>query len=352
MRIKKIRESMRKIGADAALITSNTNVRYYSGFSGASSQLLITQDKTLFFTDFRYTEQAEAETGFTVIETNKDGRIKTLFEYIKNNNVTKLGIDLGEVTYPAFKSYLGYIEEENMIDLSPAISAQRAVKDESEIALIAKGAKHNDELFNHLCGLLKPGMSELDIKAEIVYFMNRHGAETAFDPIVASGSNSSLPHATPTARKIQSGDFVTMDYGCKFNGYCSDFTRTVAISHVDKDMEKVYDIVNRAAGQAFEALKAGAFTKDVDTAARDYIAAAGYGEAFGHGLGHGVGIMIHETPTLNSVSQEVLEPGMIVTIEPGIYIKGRYGVRIEDICVVKDGGFENLSAAPRDMIII
>lgn len=352
MRVMRLREAMQKAGVDAALITSDINVRYYSGFSGNSSQLLITQDKKLFFTDFRYTEQAEAETDFTVVETKANERIKTIFEYAGRNNIKKLGVDLSEVSLYAYKSYLEYTDEKNIVDLSPAIHAQRAVKDAGEIELIAKGAKHNDELFAHMCGILKPGMSELDIKAEIVYFMNRHGADTAFDPIVASGPNSSLPHATPTARKIAEGDFVTMDYGCRFGGYCSDFTRTVAISYIDKDMQKVYDIVNNAALRAFEALKAGATGKDVDAAARNYIAEAGYGEAFGHGLGHGVGILIHEAPTLNPLSEEILAPGMVITIEPGIYLKGRYGVRIEDICVVRDGGFENLSAAPRDMIII
>lgn len=352
MRVKRLREAMRKAGADAALITSDINVSYYSGFSGNSSQLLITQDKKLFFTDFRYTEQAEAETDFTVVETKANERIKTIFEYARNNRAKKLGVDLSEVSHYSYKSYLENTDEENIVDLSSAIHAQRAIKDESEIELIAKGARHNDELFAHMCNILKPGMSELDIKAEIIYFMNKHGADIAFAPIIASGPNSSLPHATPTDRKIGPGDFVTMDYGCRFDRYCSDFTRTVAISYIDKDMQKVYDIVNNAAMRAFEALKAGVSGKDVDGAAREYIAKAGYGEAFGHGLGHGVGILIHEAPTLNALSEEVLAPGMVVTIEPGIYLKGRYGVRIEDICVVRDGGFENLSAAPRDMIII
>ncbi len=352
MRIQKLREAMQKAGADAALITSDKNVRYYSGFSGNSSQLLITPDKKLFFTDFRYSEQAEAETDFTVVETKANERVKTIFEYANNNKVIKLGVDLSEVSHYSYKSYLEYADEENIIDLSPAVSAQRAVKDEGEIELIAKGAKHNDELFAHLCGLLRPGISELDIKAEIVYYMNRHGADTAFDPIVASGPNSSLPHATPTSRRIAAGDLVTMDYGCRFGGYCSDFTRTVAISYIDKDMQKVYDIVNIAAARAFKVLKAGAAGKEVDGAARDMIAEAGYGDAFGHGLGHGVGLFIHEAPTLGALSEEILAPGNVVTVEPGIYIKGKYGVRIEDICVVRNGGFENLSAAPRDMIII
>lgn len=352
MRIRGLREAMQKSGVDAALITSDVNVRYYSGFSGNSSQLLITQDSKLFFTDFRYTEQAEAETDFTVVETKANERVKTIFEYVKNKKAGKVGVDLSDISFTAYESYLEYIGAGDIVDLSPAVNAQRCIKDEHELELIAKGAKCNDELFAHLCGLLKPGLSEMDIKAEIVYYMNKRGAETAFAPIVASGPNSSLPHATPTARKLAAGDFVTMDYGSKFDGYCSDFTRTVAISHIDKEMQKVYDIVNRAAGKAFETLGAGVGAKAVDAAARDYISAAGYGDAFGHGLGHGVGLFIHEAPTLNAISDAVLEPGMVITIEPGIYLKGRYGVRIEDICVVDKNGFTNFSAAPREMIII
>lgn len=352
MRVQKLRAAMQKAGADAALITSGVNVRYYSGFSGASSQLLITQDKKLLLTDFRYAEQAETETDFTVTETQKDGRIKTIFDYLRALKAARLGIDLSDVSYASYKSYLQHIGEEDIVDLTEAVSSQRRIKDEGEIELIEKGAEHNDRLFAHMCSLLKPGMTETDIKAELVYYMNRQGAETAFDPIVASGPNSSLPHATPTGRRIEQGDFVTMDYGCRFEGYCSDFTRTVAISDIDKDMRKVYDIVNRASEKAFEVLRAGARGRDVDAAARDYITAAGYGESFGHGLGHGVGMFIHEAPTLNAVSDEILEPGMVVTIEPGIYLKGGYGVRIEDLCVVTKGGFTNLSAAPREMLII
>ncbi len=352
MRLNRLKEAVYESGADAALITSPVNVSYFTGFSGVSSQLLITPDKKLFFTDSRYAEQAEAETDCTVIETGGAERIKKIFEYAEKENIKRLGIDLSEVLYYFYKSYVELIGEKGIVDISSAISRQRCIKDEGELKLIAKGARHNDELFGRLCGLLKPGISEMDIKAEIVYYMNRQGAEPAFDPIIASGPNSSLPHATPTNRKIEAGDFVTMDYGCRFEGYCSDFTRTVAISRIDKEMQKVYDVVNRAGEEAFGALKAGAAAKDVDAAARSYINEAGYGAEFGHGLGHGVGMQIHEAPTLNALCEDILEPGMVVTVEPGIYLKGRYGVRIEDLCVVTRDGFDNLTAAPREMIII
>lgn len=352
MRIEKLRETMAQSGADAALITSVENVTYYSRFSGNSSQLLVTPADKYLFTDFRYTEQAEAETDFTVVETKGATRVQTIFEYAQKHGVKRLGVDLADVSYAAFKAYLRYIAEENLVDLSAAAELQRTVKDADEIALIAKGARHNDMLFEHICKLLKPGMSEMDVRAEIIYFMNQHGADIAFPPIVASGENSSLPHATPTDRKIQPGDFVTMDYGCRFGGYCSDFTRTVAISHIDKEQQKVYDIVKRAGDMALQELAAGRATREIDAVARGYIAKEGYGHAFGHGLGHSLGLMIHETPAFNEVSDAVLQSGMAMTVEPGIYLKGRWGVRIEDLCIVRDGGCENLTSAPRDIIII
>ena len=352
MRIKKLREALVQRGADAALITSTENVRYYSGFSGTGSQLLITQTDLLFFTDFRYTEQAEKETDFAVVETKGNTRITSIFEAAKKACVTRIGIDLSGVSYNAYRAYTAQIASDDIIDISASISAQRSIKDDDELAAIAKGAKHNDKLFEHLQTLIRPGVSENDIKAEIIYYMNKQGADIAFDPIIASGPNSSLPHAVPTDRKFSCGDFVTMDYGCKFDGYCSDFTRTIAISDIDKEQQKVYDIVKCAGDMALAELAAGKLARDIDAIARSHIADNGYADAFGHGLGHGVGLYIHEAPSINATSDAELMDGMVVTIEPGIYLKNRFGVRIEDICVVKNGGCVNMTTAPREIIIL
>lgn len=352
MRVKKLLQIMEMRKADAALITTAENVTYYSGFMGTSSQLIITQDERLLFTDFRYTEQAAAQTDFKIIETKGQTRIQTIFEHAKKRGVEKIGIDLSGVLFPSYKAYAGHIRENDIIDLSDDISSQRALKDSYELALIEKGARHNDLLFFHLCGLIREGITEQDIKAEIIYYMHKNGAESAFSPIVASGENSSLPHATPSGRKLKAGDLLTMDYGCRFEGYCSDFTRTVAISHIDKEQQKVYDIVNRAGEIGIAALKAGIAARSVDAASREYIAKSGYENAFGHGLGHGVGLIIHEAPAISEVSDAVLKEGMVVTVEPGIYIEGRFGVRIEDLCVIKKSGCVNLTAAPREVIII
>ncbi|MGI5849808.1 MAG: M24 family metallopeptidase [Christensenellales bacterium] len=352
MRLQKLREAMQRHGVDAALITTAENVKYYSRFTGTSSQVLITQHGEIFFTDFRYTEQAEDETDFNIVETKDTARIQTIFEYVKKENVKRLGIDLAGVSYMAYKAYSEHIDESHIIDISSEISLQRSVKEEDELAAIAKGAEHNDKLFAHICQLIRPGVSENDIKAEIIYYMNTHGADSAFAPIVASGPHSSLPHATPTDRKLSHGDFVTLDYGCKFDGYCSDFTRTIAISHMDKAGQTVYDIVKRAGDKSLLLLTSGIEARRVDAVARNYITEMGYGNAFGHGLGHGVGLFIHEAPSMNHTSEAVLTSGMVITVEPGIYIKGEYGVRIEDLCVIKDGGYINLTTAPRDIIIL
>ena len=352
MRIEKLRESLEENNIDAALITSVENVRYYSGFTGDSSQLLITGSELFLFTDFRYTEHAQKETCFEVVETKGQERVEAIFRYASKSNAVKIGADLANVRYPEFKSYLEFIKEEDIVDVSQILASQRLVKDEDELCVIRKGAEYNDLLFEYLCSIIKQGMSEKEIKAEIIYFMLKNGAEVAFDPVVASGENSSLPHAVPTDRTFLPGDFITMDYGFKFDGYCSDFTRTVAICEVDKEQQKVYDIVKEAAERAFPLLGPGADCARVDAAARDYISLSGFGQYFGHGLGHGVGMDIHEAPTLNGQSKDVLQPGMTVTVEPGIYIAGKYGVRIEDLCVITKDGFENLTAAPRELIIL
>ena len=352
MKIDKLRAALKKAGVDAALIVSEVNVQYFSGFIGDSSQLLITQDEMLFFTDFRYTEQAQMQTDFTVVETAGHTRLDEIFGSVTKAGAKTLGIDLDGAMYNSFKSYLKFIDEEQIIDLSAVVGAARCIKDEQEIAAIAKGAKYTDKLFEKVCTMIGEGVTEADIKAEMIYFMNKNGAEAAFDPIVASGSNSSLPHATPTSKKFESGDFITMDFGCKFDGYCSDFTRTVALCKVDNEQQKVYDIVRQAGEKATKALAPGAKCSDIDAIARGYIAAKGYGEYFGHGLGHGVGLLVHEEPRLNGTSEDVLEAGMVVTIEPGIYLPGKWGVRTEDLCVITESGYTNLTTAPRELIIL
>jgi Xaa-Pro aminopeptidase len=210
-----------------------------------------------------------------------------------------------------------------------------------------------DLAFTHICGFLKEGMSETEVALELEFFMRRNGAEClSFDTIAVSGVRSSLPHGEPSDKKIEAGDFLTMDFGCKYLGYCSDMTRTVAIGKVTDEMKKVYGIVQRAQQTALEAINPGKKASDIDKTARDIIKYEGYGNCFGHGTGHGVGLEIHEAPTANPTGETVLKPGMSVTVEPGIYLPGRFGVRIEDLALVTETGYEVLSHSDKDLIII
>lgn len=234
-----------------------------------------------------------------------------------------------------------------------AINLTRMVKDEGELELIKKAEQIGDAAFSHIVNMIKPGVSEADIALELEFFMKRQGASgLSFDTIVASGPNSSMPHAQVTSRKIKRGDFVTMDFGCVYKGYCSDMTRTVAVGEPEEEMKQVYRIVLEANCRAMEGIRAGKRCDDIDALARDYIKECGYGEHFGHGLGHGVGLDIHEEPRFSPKCNVVTRQNMVITDEPGIYLPGRFGVRIEDLVVVKEDGYERLSHSEKELMVL
>jgi Xaa-Pro aminopeptidase len=227
------------------------------------------------------------------------------------------------------------------------------IKNEQEIKSISKAAALGDRCFSHILGFIKPGMSEKQVAAEIERFLYANGAEgLAFDTISVSGERSCLPHGEPSDKIIEKGEFLTLDFGAVIDGYCGDMTRTIAIGFVTQEMRKVYDIVLEAQLAAVDFIKAGVRCFDADKVARDIIINAGYGEYFPHGLGHGVGTLVHEAPTLNSKSEEVLEKDMVVTIEPGIYIPDKFGVRIEDLAIVTDFGIINKVESMKELIIL
>jgi len=229
----------------------------------------------------------------------------------------------------------------------------RMIKDETELQTIAKAEAIGDAAFTHILDYVKPGVTEADIALEIEFFMKRQGAsKLSFDTIVASGPNSSMPHAQVTNRKLQMGDFVTMDFGCVYQGYCSDMTRTVAIGEPTEEMRKVYQIVFDANIRAMEAIREGVKCNEIDAVARDYIKSQGYGDYFGHGLGHGVGLDIHEEPRFSPKCDVITKENMVITDEPGIYLPGRFGVRIEDLVVVKKDGYEKLSHSDKQLIVL
>ncbi|MBR6403426.1 MAG: aminopeptidase P family protein, partial [Eubacterium sp.] len=267
------------------------------------------------------------------------------------DSVKSLGFENESISYIA---YIGLREAFKEIELKPlndTLMKPRQIKSLEEIELLRRAERIGDLAFDDILEILKPGMTELEVAAELEYSMKKHGAEGfSFDTIAASGKNSSMPHAIPSEKKLENGDFLTMDFGCIYKGYCSDMTRTVCIGKADDEQKKIYNIVLSAQLAVLEELRPGMMCKDVDRIARDYITAQGYGEYFGHGLGHGVGLYIHESPAFNTRDTSIVRPGMIETDEPGIYLPDRFGVRIEDMILITESGCEPLAHSPKNLI--
>lgn len=362
--MKRLYDIMDELELNVILLTDGYNIHYLSGYRGHTGCMLVTKERQFILTDSRYTEQAELEApDFVCVDVGMEGYSKTIAGLLKKYVLTdikaggklKVGFENEEISYRQFKAFSDAFESFWVpVPLDEKINLLRAVKTDREIELIARAESIGDEAFNYILTFIDEGMAEQEVALELEYRMRKLGASgLSFDTIAASGSNSSLPHAVPTSRRLQAGDFLTMDFGCIFEGYCSDMTRTVLIG--DKPSSKqieVYNIVLRAQTEAMKLIKPGARCSDVDKCARDIIAGAGYGEYFGHGLGHSVGLYIHEEPRLSRRCDTLLEPGMLMTVEPGIYLPGEFGVRIEDLVVVTDSGYRNLTASPKPLIML
>ncbi len=350
--MKKLDDFRNLLCAQAALITNEPDVSWLTGFSGDSSRVLITEKNAYFLTDFRYLEQAEQQTrgNFEIIDVKAGELIPTLAELMKKDCADTLGISYRHTTLCDMDELGGLSAE--ILDISDIPDILRSIKDENELSCMREGAKLTENAFSHILGYIKEGVSERDLYSEMVYFFHKNGAEPSFPPIIASGENSSMPHAGVTERKLQKGDFITMDFGVKYKGVCTDFTRTVALFGVAEQQKMIYNIVKYAQTAALNALKPGISGREADAAARDIIKTAGFGDNFGHGTGHGVGVEIHEAPRLALTSESVLSEGMVVTAEPGIYLPGKMGVRIEDMAVITKDGCENFYTADKELIII
>ena len=351
--LKRISDS---IDVAAILITDPYSLRYYTGFSGGEGIALYTDGEGILYVDSRYTEAAGIETGesgsgFSVREYNHDAPLyKQLRDQLNAAGAETVGFEDRFMVCSSFSKYCNELQVK-LVPLEDKLLRPREVKTEQELQLLKMAEKIGDLAFSHILTILKPGITELEVAAELEYTMKKNGASgLSFDTIVASGFHSSMPHAVPTDKKLESGDFVTMDFGCIYRGYCSDMTRTVAIGKASEEQKKVYQTVLDAHLKAMEELRPGMVCKEVDKIARDYIADAGYGKYFGHGLGHSVGLYIHESPALNTRDETVLVPGMIETIEPGIYIPGFGGVRIEDMGVVTEKGYQSFAESPKELI--
>lgn len=351
-KLNKLHKRLDDENIDALLVTNDKNRRYMSGFTGTAGVLLISKKEALLITDFRYMEQAnEQATGFEVVQ--HEGPIyDEVANQVKRLGIEKLGFEKQDVTYGVFESYKESVGAE-LVPTSGVVEKLRLIKSEDEIKIIKEATEIADAAFSHILSYIKPGVKEIDISNELEFFMRKKGAtSSSFDIIVASGYRSALPHGVASEKTIQSGELVTLDFGALYKGYCSDITRTVAVGEISDELRTIYDTVLQAQLRGMEGLKAGITAKQADDLTRDYIKEKGYGEYFGHSTGHGLGLDVHEGPGLSFRSQEVLEPGMVVTVEPGIYVPNVGGCRIEDDTVVTENGNECLSTSTKELITL
>jgi len=351
-RINDIRSMLGELGADAFYITHIPNIRYITGFSGSSAIVIVTANKNYFITDFRYKQQsAEQVKGFEIhVNYQQADEVKKIFE---SEEVKSAAFESTHLTYHQLEKLRKAFPAVKFISAAEKIEALTMRKQPDEIEKIKQAARITDRTFEKILTLIKPGMSEKDVSAEISYWHKKFGAEKdSFDPIVASGLRGALPPGIASDKIIEKGEMVTVDFGCVYEGFCSDLTRTIAVGQPSDEMKKIYQVVLGAQLKAIDAAKSGAKTKAVDLVARDYISSFGYGDKFGHGLGHGLGIEVHELPSVSQRMDVVLAEGVVVTIEPGIYVEGVGGVRIEDDILIKNGKCEVLNMAKKDLIIV
>lgn len=351
MKINKLREVMNQKGLEAVVILSPYNRRYLSGFTGTSGSLLITQDKSLLITDFRYIQQANDQAqDFEVI--NQEGpMLSKINDLIKEGQYKNVGVESHLITYNEYQAL--NTDAVELSSIEGVIETIRMIKDEFEIKQIQKAADIVDETYEHILKWVKPGMTENEVNNEMEMFMRRKGATcSSFDTIVASGYRGALPHGVASNKVIEEGDMITLDFGALYEGYVSDVTRTFAIGEPKEEMKKIYNIVLEAQLSALEQIKPGMTGKEADTIARDVIKSYGYGEQFGHSLGHGIGLEVHEGPALSQKSDIVLEENMCITLEPGIYVDGLGGVRIEDDVLVTKNGLQRFTKSSKDLIIL
>lgn len=349
-KLTRLRYTLSELQVDGLLITNPYNRRYISGFTGSAGVLLITMKEAMLITDFRYIEQASSEAKeFKIIKHEKQA-IDEIKKQIQSMNLNRLGFESENMTYAQFESYKTSLPVE-LVPTKGLVEALRLIKSEDEQSILRYAAKIADKAFEHILNYIKPGVRELDIANELEYFMRKEGASSSsFEIIVASGIRSSLPHGAASNKKISHGELVTLDFGALYNGYCSDITRTVAVGKISDQLKEIYDVVLTAQRIGVEGIKPGMKASEADALTRNYITEQGYGNYFGHSTGHGIGLEIHEGPALSPRSDVALEEGMVVTVEPGIYLPNIGGCRIEDDVVITENGNERLTLATKELI--
>ncbi|MFB0842107.1 M24 family metallopeptidase [Paenibacillus oleatilyticus] len=352
-RIGRLRSLLEQKGLPALLITNATNRKYMTGFTGSAGYVLIAADRAVLLTDFRYVTQAsEQAAGYEIIEHGPKV-VESINDLLRKWGIAKLGFEQTDLSYGTYSSYAEALGGIEFAPTGGLVESLRMIKDDGEIAVMQQAADLADRAFVHVLGLLKSGVKELDISLEIEMFVRKHGAaSTSFETIVASGERSALPHGKASDKIIGTGEFVTLDFGAYYKSYCSDITRTVIVGTPTDKHRDIYKIVLEAQMEALERIKPGMTGKEADAVARDIIKRYGYGDHFGHGTGHGLGMEVHEAPRLSVQGDVVLAPGMVVTVEPGIYLPGFGGVRIEDDIVITETGNRRLTQSSKDLIVI
>ena len=340
--ITKIAAQLPEYGLDAMLITSESGERYALGFHG-EGLLLVTRDGAQYSTDGRYIEAAreQVEGAEVLLTTPEKGHLALAKAYVEKKKLHNIGFESGAMTVDGHRKY----EQELPGILTPAqklLDDLRVSKDEGELALMRRAQAITDETFRAILNFIRPGMTEREIAARLV----------SFDPIVAAGPNGSRPHAVPGDQVVDAGMFITMDFGCKVEGYCSDMTRTVALGHPTQEMEEVYNAVLAAQRAGINAARAGVTGQEIDEAARRVLREAGYEEYFTHSFGHSLGVDIHESPNASAREKRPMPAGAVISAEPGVYIPGKFGVRIEDVLILHENGCENITRSPKDLIVL
>ena len=341
-------------GVDGLLLTSRYSRHNGAGYDIAEGVAIVTRNGCRYFTDSRYIESAQnGIQGFEVLEmTRQNPYSKLLNDAIADFGVKTLGYEENYMTVAEFMAYEKKLNAQ-LIPLHSKIAGFRQIKETYELERMRKAQQITDAAFAEVLTRIDVGMTEKEVAAELIYCLLKNGGEgLSFDPIVVSGPNTSLPHGVPSDRRLKEGDLVTMDFGVIYQGYCSDMTRTVALGYATEEMRKVYDTVLKAQLAGIEATRAGVKGKDIDAAARQVIVDAGYGDYFGHGYGHSIGMECHEQPSCSPAGETVMEENMVSSAEPGIYLPGKFGVRIEDVVIIKADGCEDITRSPKNLIII
>ena len=350
-RVQAFLDKMEEKELDGIIINNLKNVYYLTGFWGSNGTVFISRDRQVLVTDARYIIAAKQEvTGFEIFAERDE--LATIAKIAKDMDLSRIGFE-DEISVSYYHRMQGAFEGLELVPQTQFVEALRMIKDETEIETIRKACSISDQAFHDALEFIKPGKTEIEIANFLDFRMRELGAAgLSFDTILASGINSSKPHAHPMHKPVELGEAITMDFGCLYEHYVSDMTRTIYLGHVSDEQAEIYNTVLKANQALIDQAKAGLGFRDFDKIPRDIIVEAGYGQYFTHGIGHGIGLDIHEEPYFNQTSTEVIKSGMVLTDEPGIYIEGKYGVRIEDDILITDTGCELLTLAPKELIVI